>query len=171
MARNIELKAYAKDYEALRERAAALSDQAPLSYRQLDSFYHVPHGRLKLRRFDDGSRAELIHYQRDDTDGPKVSFYMRSPVSDADATHAVLSAALGTRGNVSKERLVYLVGRTRIQLDRVDGLGDFIEIEVVLGEEDEEAQGEAEAHRWLEKLGVSSDDYVPGAYIDLLKNL
>jgi len=169
MARNIELKAYAKNYEALRERAAALSDQDPLSYRQLDTFYQVPHGRLKLRRFDDGTLSELIHYQRDDTEGPKVSFYMRSPVSDADATHALLSAALGTRGNVSKERLVYLVGRTRIQLDRVDGLGDFIEIEVVLGEDDDEADGESEAHRWLDQLEVAREDYVPGAYIDLLK--
>jgi adenylate cyclase class IV len=169
MARNIELKAYARHYEALRERAATLSDQAPLSYRQLDSFYSVPQGRLKLRRFDDGAPAELIHYQRDDTQGPRVSFYMRSPVTDADATHTLLSAALGTRGNVSKERLVYLVGRTRIHLDRVDGLGDFIEIEVVLDEEEEESDGEREAHRWLAELGVPAEDHVPNAYIDLLK--
>jgi len=169
MARNIELKARANDYEALRKRAAALSDQAPLTYRQLDAFYQVPSGRLKLRRFDDGSAAELIFYQRDDSDGPKVSFYMRSPVSDADATHALLSAALEPRGNVSKERLVYLIGRSRIQLDRVDGLGDFVEIEVVLDEADDEASGEAEAHKLFEKLGIEPEDYVPGSYIDLLK--
>jgi len=168
MARNIEIKARAVNYDTLRESAAALSDQAPLTFRQLDSFYEVPSGRLKLRRFDDGSPAEMIYYQRDDRDGPKVSFYMRSPVANAEATHALLSAALETRGNVSKERLVYLVGRSRIQLDRVDGLGDFVEIEVVLAEEDDEASGEAEAHNLFQKLGIAREDYVPGSYIDLL---
>jgi predicted adenylyl cyclase CyaB len=168
MARNIEIKARIDNYDELVERAAALSDQPPLSYRQHDTFYEVPSGRMKLRRFDDGSTAELIFYQRDDSDGPKVSFYMRSPVTNVEATQALFAAALNVRGNVSKERLVYLVERSRIQLDRVEGLGDFVEVEVVLAEGDDEASGEAEAYAMFEKLGIASDALVPGSYIDLL---
>ena len=107
--------------------------EAPLIFRQQDFFYDVPTGRLKLRQFDDGTPAELIFYQRDDRDGPKASYYSRSPVTNPEAMHALLATALTTRGIVTKERHVYLTGRTRIHLDRVDGLGDFVELEVLLG--------------------------------------
>ncbi|BBP97702.1 adenylate cyclase [Burkholderia sp. SFA1] len=168
MARNIEIKARAHQFEKLRERAAALAPDAPLVFRQQDFFYDVPTGRLKLRQFDDGTPSELIFYQRDDRDGPKVSYYSRSPVTNPEAMHALLAQALTTRGIVSKERHVYLVGRTRIHLDRVDGLGDFIELEVVLGQDDDEAGGEQEAHAVFARLGVGEADLVPLAYVDLL---
>ncbi|KAF1027477.1 MAG: hypothetical protein GAK40_01079 [Burkholderia plantarii] len=168
MARNIEIKARARDFDGLREKAAALAAEAPLFYRQQDFFYDAPRGRLKLRRFEDGTPAELIFYQRDDRDGPKVSYYTRSPVSNPEAMHALLATALTTRGIVTKERHVYLVGRTRIHLDRVDGLGEFIELEVVLAEDDDEAGGEAEAHAMFATLGVASEDLVARAYVDLL---
>lgn len=168
MARNIEIKARAREFEQLRERAAELATDAPLFYRQQDFFYDVPRGRLKLRRFEDGTPAELIFYQRDDQDGPKASYYTRSPVTNADAMHALLATALTTRGIVTKERHVYLAGRTRIYLDRVDGLGDFVELEVVLGPDDDEDGGHAEAHAVFAKLGVPSDDLVAVAYVDLL---
>jgi predicted adenylyl cyclase CyaB len=168
MARNIEIKARAPQFDQLLERAAALTPEAPLIFRQQDFFYDVPRGRLKLRQFDDGTPAELIFYQRDDRDGPKVSYYTRSPVTNPEAMHSLLATALTTRGIVSKERHVYLVGRTRIHLDRVDGLGDFIELEVVLGQDDDEGGGEAEAHAMFRKLGVPESDLVAQAYVDLL---
>ncbi|WEY38734.1 class IV adenylate cyclase [Paraburkholderia sp. SUR17] len=168
MARNIEIKARARDFEQLRERATQLTPEAPLIFRQQDFFYDVPRGRLKLRQFDDGTPAELIFYQRDDRDGPKASYYTRSPVTNPEAMHALLATALTTRGIVTKERHVYLVGRTRIHLDRVDGLGDFVELEVVLGPDDDEEGGEAEAHAVFAKLGVPEADLVAVAYVDLL---
>jgi predicted adenylyl cyclase CyaB len=168
MARNIEIKARAHHFDTLRERAASLATDAPLIFRQQDFFYDVPTGRLKLRQFDDGTPSELIFYQRDDRDGPKVSYYSRSPVTNPEAMHALLAQALTTRGIVTKERHVYLVGRTRIHLDRVDGLGDFVELEVVLGQDDDEAAGEKEAHDMFARLGVAQSDLVPLAYVDLL---
>ena len=168
MARNIEIKARAQHFEQLRERAAALSHDAPLIFRQQDFFYDVPRGRLKLRQFDDGTPAELIFYQRDDRDGPKASYYTRSPVTNPEAMHSLLATALTTRGIVTKERHVYIVGRTRIHLDRVDGLGDFVELEVVLAQDDDEEGGETEAHEVFAKLGVPESDLVAVAYVDML---
>jgi predicted adenylyl cyclase CyaB len=168
MARNIEIKARAQQFEQLRERAAALTPDAPLIFRQQDFFYDVPRGRLKLRQFDDGTPAELIFYQRDDRDGPKASYYTRSPVTNPEAMHSLLATALTTRGIVTKERHVYIVGRTRIHLDRVDGLGDFVELEVVLAQDDDEEGGEAEAHDMFSKLGVPEADLVAVAYVDML---
>jgi predicted adenylyl cyclase CyaB len=85
--------------------------------------------------------------------------------------HALLATALTTRGIVTKEREVFLVGRTRIHLDRVDGLGDFVELEVVLQPDDDEESGAAEAHALFDKLGVSQADLVAVAYVDLLNDL
>ena len=170
MARNIEIKARARHFDQLVERAAALSPEPPLIFRQQDFFYDVPRGRLKLRQFDDGTPAELIFYQRDDRDGPKASYYTRSPVTNPEAMHSLLATALTTRGIVTKERHVYLVGRTRIHLDRVDGLGDFVELEVVLGVDDDEEGGEAEAHDMFARLGVPESDLVAVAYVDLLND-
>ena len=119
--------------------------EPPLIYRQQDFFYDVPRGRLKLRQFDDDTPAELIFYQRDDRDGPKVVVLHAQP-GDQPRSHArAARQALTTRGIVNKERHVYIVGRTRIHLDRVDGLGDFVELEVLLGQDDDEEGGENEA--------------------------
>jgi adenylate cyclase class IV len=165
MARNIEIKARAQQFDQLRERAAELSPEAPLIFRQQDFFYDVPRGRLKLRQFDDGTPAELIF---DDRDGPKASYYTRSPVTNPEAMHSLLATALTTRGIVTKERHVYISGRTRIHLDRVDGLGDFVELEVLLAPDDDEEGGHAEARAMFAKLGVPESDLVAVAYVDLL---
>ena len=82
---------------------------------------------------------------------------------------AILEAALGGLGEVRKERELLLLGRARIHLDRVEGLGDFLELEVVLEEGADEADARAEALMLLEKLGLGKDDLVPGAYRDLLE--
>jgi len=81
----------------------------------------------------------------------------------------VLAAAYGEKAVVRKIRHLYLVGRTRIHLDRVEGLGDFLELEVVLAGEDETGDGEAEAHVLMKQLGISRADLVPDAYVDLLE--
>ncbi|KYO47852.1 hypothetical protein Y1Q_0016617 [Alligator mississippiensis] len=81
---------------------------------------------------------------------------------------ALLSEALGVLGVVRKERLLYLVGQTRVHLDRVDGLGDFMELEVVLNEEQSLQDGEQVARALMEELGVREEDLISGAYLDLL---
>jgi adenylate cyclase class IV len=50
----------------------------------------------------------------------------------------------------------------------VDGLGDFVELEVLLAQDDEEEDGHAEAHEMFAKLGVPESDLVAVAYVDLL---
>ena len=81
---------------------------------------------------------------------------------------AVLAAALPVRGVVRKRRELLLCGRTRIHLDRVEGLGEFLELEVVLAEGEDLAAGEAEARALMARLEVDPGDLVTGAYMDLL---
>ena len=168
MAANVEIKARVADLGALRARAAALADGPPERLEQRDTFFVVPAGRLKLREFGDGT-AELIQYERRDADGPKLSRYRRLDVPDPAGMRAALTDALGRRAVVAKTREVFLSGRTRIHLDKVAGLGGFMELEVVLAEGEDAAAGEAEARDLRAQLGIAPADLVTGAYVDLLE--
>ena len=169
MPRNIEIKARIANVDALLPRAQALAGGAPPALiEQDDQFFRVPpgRGRLKLRRFADGS-AELIHYQRPDGTAARASDYVRVAVPDADALAAALGRALGAAGRVVKRRWLLLAGQTRIHLDRVQGLGDFLELEVVLQGGQSDAQGRAIAERWMQDLGLAAAPRLAGAYVDL----
>lgn len=167
MARNVEVKARLRDPEGTRAAAQRLAGSPTALLEQEDTFFSAAKGRLKLRLLPDG-RGELIAYERPDAPGPKTSRYEVVPVEDPARMKAALAAALGVRGVVRKRRTLLLAGRTRIHLDTVEGLGDFLELEVVLGEDEPAEAGEAEARRLLHELGVDEADLLPGAYLDLL---
>ena len=167
MARNIEIKARVPSLDALHQRVRALADRGPELIAQDDTFFACASGRLKLRVFAPG-HAELIAYTRPDASGPKASDYLITPVADPESLRATLSRALGGCGRVVKQRTLFLVGRTRVHLDRVDGLGEFLELEVVLTEGEDELHGVAEAHALLQQLQVDASQLVAGAYVDLL---
>lgn len=167
MPRNIEIKARIASVEALLPRACALADGEPQLLLQDDTFFPVPHGRLKLRAFADGA-AELIHYDRPDTGQAKASDYVRVPVVDPAALREALTRGLGVLGRVRKQRWLLLAGPARIHLDRVDGLGDFMELEVVLRNGQPDAEGTAIAEALMRALGLGDAPRIAGAYLDLL---
>lgn len=169
MPRNIEIKARIDDFDNLQRLARALADGEPEPIAQDDTFFPCPNGRLKLRVFADG-RGELIAYDRADVEGPKPSDYSITAVDDPDALRGTLARALGLGGRVVKQRTLLRVGRTRIHLDRVDGLGDFLELEVVLRDREREEDGIVIAHDLLARLQIDRVQLVRCAYVDLLRD-
>ena len=167
MARNIEIKARVPSLAALLPRVCARADHGPELIAQDDTFFACASGWLKLRTFADG-HGELIAYERADANGPKASDYLITPVTDPESLRATLTRALGVSGRVVKQRTLFIVGRTRVHLDRVDGLGEFLELEVVLTEGEDETRAVAEAHALLKHLEVDASQLVAGAYVDLL---
>ena len=168
MGRNIEIKARANDPDAQRARAEALADRPRRTFDQHDVFFRTPRGRLKLRR-QTGRPAELIAYARADDDRAAASSYELVPAPDPDALQRALAGTLGVRGEVVKTRTLLMRGRTRIHLDSVEGLGHFLELEVVLGPDDDDDEGRAEADRISAELGIEASDRIAGAYIDLVE--
>ena len=168
MARNIEIKARLADIDATLALARPLADGEPQLIAQDDTFFNAAKGRLKLRAFADG-RGELIYYERPDQAGPKTSFYVLSPTASPDTLREALTLAHGQIGRVRKLRTLLLAGRTRIHLDRVEGLGDFMELEVVLAHDDAMQDGVAEAHALMARLGIAADQLIDVAYLDLLQ--
>jgi predicted adenylyl cyclase CyaB len=168
MPRNIEIKARIDSIEALAARAAALATEGPFEITQDDSFFRCDTGRLKLRTFSP-TAGELIFYRRADQQGPKESFYVCTPTASPDSLREALGLAYGLAGRVRKQRRVYLVGRTRVHLDRVQDLGDFMELEVVLQEHEPAEAGMQEARLLMERLGIAPSQLVDSAYVDLLQ--
>lgn len=167
-ARNVEVKARVASVEALLPHVRALADGPPEPIAQDDTFFACAQGRLKLRDFGDG-QGELIAYVRADVAGTRTSHYRRVPVPDPAALRDALAPSLGVIGRVRKRRLLLKIGRTRVHLDRVDGLGDFLELEVVLREGEDEAPGRAEAGALLAALGLGDTPLLAPAYLDLLQ--
>ncbi len=165
-ARNVEIKARVDDFMRLKSAAAALGEGPVECLDQQDVFFAVPAGRLKLRRLK-GAYGELIHYERPDLGGPKVSRYLIAPTTNPEALEAILARVLPVAGTVTKKRWVYRAGQTRIHLDQVENLGDFVELEVVLRPDQTEAEGEAIALDLMNRLGIRAEQLVQGAYIDL----
>jgi predicted adenylyl cyclase CyaB len=123
---------------------------------------------LKLRQLGP-QRGQLVYYERTDAAGPKRSDYLIAETPDPSALKAALTAALGVRGVVRKTRYLYMVGQTRIHLDEVEGLGQFMELEVVMRPGQDDAEGQAIAHELMNKLNVAETDLLEGAYMDLLE--
>jgi predicted adenylyl cyclase CyaB len=170
MSNNIEIKARLSRKQALRLQAEALSHSSlpPEILHQTDTFFNAPSGRLKLREIKHGC-AELIAYDRPDHAGPKLSSYVCCPCSDPRSLHEALTRSLGVRGVVEKHRQVIHIGQTRVHLDEVFGLGDFLEFEVVLRENQSPEEGKAIALELMATFGIEAKDLIEVAYIDLLE--
>jgi predicted adenylyl cyclase CyaB len=168
MPANIEIKARSRNFADLRRRAEALSDTPGQVIPQEDTFFHVPKGRLKLRQLA-ADHGQLVYYERPDQEGPKRSNYQIFETGDPAGLKTTLSMALGVRGVVRKTRYLYLVGQTRVHLDEVEGLGNFMELEVVMRPGQSDAEGQAIATELMTRLGVQEADLLEGAYMDLLE--
>src|SRR5215208_4602460 len=168
MPSNIEIKARVRDFDRIRRRAETLSDTPVEVIPQEDTFFNTPYGRLKLRILSP-ERGQLIYYTRPDREGPKRSDYHISLTSDPENLKRVLELAYGIRGIVRKTRYLYLVDRTRIHLDDVEGLGQFMELEVVMQEGQSDAHGQVVAERLMTDLGVERADLLEDAYMDIIE--
>ena len=130
--KNIEIKSPLADRPGTEERLRSLGAKLEWTRRQVDTFYHSPSGWLKLREVE-GSRSELISYRRSVEDsGPRESDYHLLRIDEPGELNSVLESSLGILGRVEKQRTLWVYRNTRVHLDRVEGLGDFLELETVL---------------------------------------
>jgi adenylate cyclase class IV len=165
--RNLEVKAIDPDPNATLAAALELGAEDQGLMRQRDTYFHAVIGRLKLREAPPRP-AELIAYDRAELVGPKVSLYRIVPVADHIALIEALTDALGVRCVVEKARRLLLWRNVRIHLDRVTGLGHFVELEAVAT-----APGGLEVERdrveqLRQVLGIADERLVARGYADLL---
>ncbi len=167
MARNVEIKARIENVGLVVPKVAGLATSGPIEIAQDDTFFNCVTGRLKLRAFSNDA-GELIFYRRANQAGPKESFFIRSPTSSPETLRESLSLAYGQIGRIRKYRTLFLVGRTRVHLDRVEDLGHFLELEVMLEDGESSEVGVREASDLMERLGIQPTQLIEGAYLDLM---
>ena len=167
MPSNIEIKARVRELDKLRSIAESIATEPGQIFHQEDVFFHTGKGRLKLRIFSD-TTGELIHYERPDTCGAKLSRYHIYKTSMPNELRQLLSMSLGETITVKKKREVYTVGQTRIHLDEVDELGTFMELEVVLTPDQALEDGRTIVTELMKKLSIDETDLISGAYADIL---
>jgi predicted adenylyl cyclase CyaB len=166
MARNIELKARDPDPAGSLQASLDLGAEDRGWLQQLDTYFKVAQGRLKLREQD--TAAELIYYERSDEAIERESNYRIVPIHDADGLKDALTAALGILVAVEKSRRLLLWRNVRIHLDEVPGLGSFIELEAVV-EPDSDLSGEYRHVAELrEALDITDDRIMAAGYSDEL---
>jgi adenylate cyclase, class 2 len=166
MARNIELKAHDPDAARSLQTSLALGAEDQGWLQQLDTYFRVAQGRLKLREQD--HTAELIYYERSDDAVERESNYRIVPVEDPEALKEVLAAALGMLVAVEKSRRLLLWRNVRIHLDQVPGLGNFIELEAVAEPDSDLSRDYENVAELRSALGITDERIVASGYSDEL---
>ena len=165
MPKNLELKARIQSLPPVENIAINLPADYKGLIQQRDTYFSVPHGRLKLREIK-GAEAELIFYERPEAGMERWSLYKIFPTSDPAGLLSVLEAAFPVHGIVEKERSLYLYKNARIHLDTVKNLGIFLEFEVVVESSEKQAQQLMTELRDL--FSISEISILHCSYIDFL---
>jgi len=164
----VELKAKVRSLEVLKVRLLGIGGRRIGSFRQVDTYFAIPRGRLKIRETDRG-KSQLVYYFRRSSRGPKISDVHLTPLPDPKTMKTILSDVLGVKSVVRKEREVFRIRGVQVHLDHVDRLGNFIEFEkVVEAEALKIARARKQLATLLRELGVPAGNLQRASYGELL---
>lgn len=165
---NVEIKARCSDPARVRRVLMARKAEFRGADRQVDTYFNVPHSRLKLRE----GKIEncLVYYERKDRKGARTYSVRLVPTdaASAPALRALLTAALGVRRVVDKRREIYFLGNVKFHIDNVRKLGTFVEIEAQdAGRRYGTRELRAQCREWAKTLGIADEDLVSGSYAEM----
>jgi predicted adenylyl cyclase CyaB len=162
---NFEFKAHLHDAAHVRAILKRLHARFLGTDRQVDTYFRVSAGRLKVRE----GRIEnsLIFYQRTNSARARRSSVEMLLLPRRNSVRAILSHALGVLAVVDKRREIYFVGNVKIHLDKVRGLGNFVEVEAMTRSGDVR-KVRAQAAKFRKLFAISGADIVPQSYSDLI---
>lgn len=168
---NIEIKA--KCFHPQKVEAFLIQNNASLKGTdyQKDTYFNVPHGRLKLRQGN--IENNLIFYKRDNQKGPKQSNFHLVPVTNAVELENLLTETLGVKVIVEKKRQIWFLDNIKIHLDEVPGLGSFVEIEAgnILDPSLTVEQLHAQCSNLMQHFDIQEEDLIENSYSDLLLSM
>ena len=164
--RTIEIKARCNDHEHIRALLYSRGADFRGTDHQVDTYFDVPSGRLKLR--EGTIENALIHYEREDQAGPKQSNVVLFPVQPGSSLKQILTKSLGVEVVVEKHREIYFIGNVKFHLDRVTGLGEFVEIEAIGVDETQNIETlHEQCASFIKFLGIVKDDLLVSSYSDM----
>jgi len=165
---NVELKAKVRSLKPLKIRLLGIGGRRIGLFRQVDTYFATPRGRLKIRETDRGN-SQLVYYLRKNSRGPKISDVYLASLPDPGTVKAILSRVLGVESVVRKKREIFRIRGVQVHLDRVGRLGNFIEFEkVVKAEASKIAEARKQLEALLRDLGVPKGNLQRASYGELL---
>lgn len=166
MAKNLEFKVRYESLDALLPKLTELKATYTEKIHQVDTYFQNPKGRLKLRETDESDEGWLIYYERPNALESRYSIYHLCKIAEPTALKELLTAALGIKTIVKKQRSFWMFKNTRIHLDRVEGLGEFVELETVFqGQSETEA---VEEHQHVKTtLNLNAAEPIAVSYSEL----
>ncbi|PXX99141.1 adenylate cyclase [Marinifilum breve] len=164
----IEIKAYCKNQDRVREILKSNNADFKGVDHQIDTYFHAKSGRLKLR--EGKIENNLIHYFREDTKTSresKVNLYQ----TKADSTlKEILEKAMGSRCVVDKKREIYFIDNVKFHVDDVKGLGKFVEIEAIdMDRSIPKEKLQEQCNFYIKLLEINAKDLISQSYSDLLE--
>lgn len=165
--KNIELKAQYPDLDEAEKIAQALGAEFKWRRNQVDTYFRVGRGRLKMR-VEESEIPELISYFRPDSRGFKESEYSRLKVPEPELLKQMLTQNLGLLVVVKKTRALYLFKNIRIHLDNVENLGHFLEFEGVIDSNEQLPETESLLEDLRKKFKIMNTDVISHSYSNLL---
>jgi len=167
---NVEIKAKCSDQEKVREILKSHDADFKSVDRQIDTYFKVPTGRLKLR--EGNIENYLIFYEREDKEGPKQSNVILYKTESRSNLKEILTKSLGVLAVVDKQREIYFIDNVKFHLDNVQGLGTFMEIEAIdttgnIGKEKLLDQ----CNHYLKLFGTQESDLLENSYSDQIMKL
>ncbi len=164
---NFEFKAKAGDIARLEEKLKALNPDFKGEDHQVDTYFNVGAGRLKLRQGN--IENSLIYYEREDTAGPKQSDILLYQHLPDPALKDILIRTLGVKTVVDKKRRIYFIENVKFHFDQVEGMGSFVEVEAIdrdgtIGLEKLKEQ----CSFYARLFELQNDSYIANSYSDMV---
>lgn len=172
----VELKAKVDDLDVVRKKLTSLGTHHIGTFRQIDVYFNVPEGRLKLREVEGSDEAELVYYERENIAGPKISDVFILKIQEPTVIKILLEKLLETQAIVEKVREIYRYQGTllaskrryvKIHLDKVKELGMFVEFEMETSDQTVERDRQF-LRNLMEKLGIKPEHLERLSYVDLV---
>lgn len=166
--RNVEFKAKVGNLGELETKLLALGPVFKGTDHQVDTYFNVAKGRLKLR--EGNIENALINYDREDCAEAKESSIILYRHEPDKGLKAILTLQLGVKVIVDKTRRIYFINNVKFHFDRVEGLGTFIEVEAI---DDNNAfsieQLKAQCDQYFDFFGLKKENLVNLSYSDLIE--
>ncbi|KAL7016011.1 hypothetical protein ACKWTF_016773 [Chironomus riparius] len=174
--RNVEIKAKLCDENEFNEKvniAKKLTGKIEAELiKQHDVFFKVTKGRLKLR-YEEGNKAKLVQYDRDNVQGPKLSKFNILEVENGSLMEKILNESIGTLGILDKTRHLFMYDRTRIHLDVVKNKGSNyygLEFEVMMRPDEDIEIGNKVAADLIKTFELRDNQLMEGSYFEILNS-
>lgn len=164
---NIEIKARCRAPETIRKILISLGARAVGTDHQIDTYFNVKAGRLKLR--EGNIENSLIYYRREDNLAPKQSDVTLFKTEPNSALKEILTNALGVKTVVDKSREIYFIDNVKFHIDSVSGLGNFVEIEAI--DEAGTIGGDEllrQCRHYMELFKIEQNDLIKSSYSDMV---